>query len=344
MTLQLNSVVDNAQSTAGIKFLVIAGLLVLMPFAIGARLANEILIFAIFALGYNFLLGYGGELSFGHSAYFGLGAYGTVLAIEHLTASIYLAVALGVLFTTVTGVVFGYVSLRRRGIYFAMITLALAMLVYYVVQKWTGFTGGDDGASVPIMDASIGPIDPTNGGFEFYVFGLLILLLVWLVFRRVLHSSYGRTLIAIRENEERARHLGYEVNRHLLVAFTFSALVSGLAGALFATAFAFITPELLFWAVSGEIVLIALMGGIGTLGGPIVGAIAFILVQDTAVNLTHHWELVFGGIIILFVLFIPEGLYGKFTAYFEDKTQPFDADALRDRFDADSIRDRFDMK
>lgn len=331
MTLSANTFVKGAKSTPGIKFLIIVSILLVMPFVMGTRLANEILVFAIFALGYNFLLGYGGELSFGHSAYFGLGAYGTVLSVEYLTSSIYLAILLGVLIATVIGAVFGFISLRRRGIYFAMITLALAMLVYYVVLKWTELTGGDDGASVPVMDASIGPIDPTAGGFEFYLFGLLFLVLVWLGIKRVLGSSYGRALIAIRENEERARHLGYNVNRYLLVAFTVSALVSGFAGALFATAFAFITPELLFWVVSGEIVLIALMGGIGTLGGPIVGALAFIYIQDTAVSFTEHWELVFGTIIILFVLFVPEGIWGKINDYLDGESQLFDADALRER-------------
>lgn len=334
MNLSTDSLMSTVRSTAGIKFAIIAVLLLLMPFVTGISLANEILVFAVFALGYNFLLGYGGELSFGHSAYFGIGAYGTVLLIEHdVTGSIYVAVVAGVILTTLIGIVFGFISLRRRGIYFAMITLALAMMVYFVVLKWTEFTGGDDGAVVPVMDASIGPVNPTAGGFEFYIFGLIILLVVWISLSRVLNSSYGRALIAVRENEERAKHLGYEVNKLLLISFTISALISGLAGALFAVAFAFITPELLFWTVSGEIVLIALMGGIGTLGGPIVGAAVFIFAQDAAVSFTEHWELVFGALIILFVLFIPEGLYGKLTDYLDDETQLFDTDALRERFD-----------
>lgn len=331
MTPSSTALVEKAKSTAGIRFAIVAGLLFAMPFVSSMRLANEIVVFAIFALGYNFLLGYGGELSFGHSAYFGLGAYGTVLSLEYLTSSIYFAVVVGVFVTTVISVIFGYISLRRRGIYFAMITLALAMMVYFVVLKWSEFTGGDNGASVPIMDASIGPIDPTNGGFEFFIFGLISLVAVWIVTKRLLDSSYGRTLIAIRENEERARHLGYDVNKHLVVAFTVSALISGFAGALFAVAFAFITPSILYWVVSGEIVLIALMGGIGTVSGPIIGAIAFIFIQDTAVNYAEHWEIVFGAIIILFVLFAPEGLYGKLIDYLEGETQPFDADAIRER-------------
>lgn len=327
-----DSLFDRVGGTTSLKFAIVVSILLVVPFLSSIRLANEILVFAVFALGYNFLLGYGGELSFGHSAYFGIGAYGTVLAFEHLAGSVYLALLVGVLVATVVGLVFGYISLRRRGIYFAMITLALAMMVYFVVLKWTEFTGGDNGTSIPIVDASLGPIDPTSGGVDFYVFGLVSLVVVWLVIGRLLNSSYGRTLIAIRENEERARHLGYDVNKYLVTAFTVSALVSGLAGGLFAVAFAFITPSILYWTVSGEIVLITLMGGIGTLGGPIVGAIAFIFIQDTAVNYAEHWELVFGGIIILFVLFIPEGLYGKLRDYLDGETQLFDVEDLRDRF------------
>lgn len=332
MSTESNNLLDRVKGTAGIKFVIVTVLLLVMPYISSIRLANEILVFAIFALGYNFLLGYGGELSFGHSAYFGIGAYGTVLAFEHLASSVYLALMVGVLVTTVIGLIFGYISLRRRGIYFAMITLALAMMVYFVVLKWTELTGGDNGTSIPIVDASLGPIDPTNGGFEFYVFGLVSLIVVWLILGQLLRSSYGRALIAIRENEERARHLGYDVNKYLVAAFAVSALVSGFAGGLFAIAFAFITPSLLYWTVSGEIVLIALMGGIGTLGGPIIGAIAFIFTQDAAVNYAEHWELVFGAIIILFVLFIPEGLYGKLKEYLDGDSQLFSVDDLRDRF------------
>lgn len=286
---------------------------VVLPFAVGNFLANQILVFAVFVMGFNLLLGYTGEISFGHAAYFGLGAYGTILAMHHLTPNAYVAMVIGVLTAVSAGAVFGAFSLRRRAIYFAMITLAFAQMVYHVVFRWTGFTGGSNGIGVPIdANAAIGPFDPMGGGPGFYLFGLVILGAAWLGVSRVVRSPFGRVLVAIRENEERAAHLGFETTNFLWVAFLMSTLLSGVGGALFALLFTFTAPGQLYWVTSGEVVMMALLGGIGTLGGPIVGAGAFIILHDTISSYTNEWRIVFGLLIVFVVLYAPRGIWGTY--------------------------------
>lgn len=291
----------------------------LLPLMFGTTTANDVIVLAIFALGYNLLLGYGGELSFGHAAFYGIGAYGTVVFAEIAVANLYLAMLAAVVFTTIISLVFGFVSLRRRGIYFAMITLALAQMAYYVVFQWNDLTGGQNGKAIPLFEAPVAGIDPLAAGLDFYLFGLLMLALTWLGVRRVIQSPFGKALMAVRESEERARHLGYDVNRLLLLAFVLSGLLSGLAGALHAVLFAFVGPNLLFWTISGEVVLIAILGGIGTLSGPIIGAIIFGVLSHNLTQVTENWPIIFGTIFVLIVMFAPEGVYGITQKYFQDR-------------------------
>lgn len=291
-------------------------LLAVAPPLVGWTVAGEIIVFSVFALGYNLLLGYGGELSFGHAAFFGLGAYVTLLFTQYGVQNLYLGIVVGAVAAGLLSVPFGLMSLRRRGIYFAMITLALAQIVFYVVFQWTDVTGGDNGLSLPLFDTSLGPVDPAAGGVEFFVFGVVVLVAVWLMMDRVVSSPFGRALVAIRENEERAEHLGYEVNHFLLGSFVISALFSGLAGGLYATLFGFVTPDLLFWLVSGEIVLVVLLGGIGTLGGAVIGAFVFVSLQEVLTeSVIDDWRIVFGLIIMFVVLFAPTGLYGLYQEF-----------------------------
>lgn len=300
------------------KILVSVGIIVavaVLPFAFGSFTANEIVVLAVFAMAYNLLLGYGGELSFGHAAFFGLGAYATVIVAEHVVENLYASMLLAVLITGVFSVVFAYVSLRRRGIYLAMITLALAQMVYYIAFRWTDLTGGSDGMFMPLYDAPLGPIDPLKGGFEFYMFALIVLAAVWLLILRVIRSPFGRALMAVRESEDRARHIGYDPDRLLLVAFVMSGTLSGLAGAMNAVLYAFVGPDQLFWIVSGEVVLIAILGGLGTVNGPIIGAIIFGVLAHNLTNVTAHWPVVFGGIFVLIVMFAPQGVYGLYQDY-----------------------------
>jgi len=305
---------------SGVHLAALVGIL-LMPLLFGTFMAIEIVIFCIFALGYNVLLGYGGEMSFGHAAYFGAGAYGTVLAAQHLVANLYVSMLVGMLIALALSVIFGLVSLRRRGIYFGMITLALAQMIYFVVFQLTGLTGGSNGISLPDVSASLVVLDPGENTLHFYVFALVIAVLVWLGIRRVVNSRYGRALIAIRESEERARHLGYEINHFLLISFVMSGLVSGLAGALYAGLFNFISPNLLFWSLSGEIVLIVIIGGVGTLAGPVIGASVFVILNDVLTDLTSDWQIIFGAVVMAVVVFAPQGLYGIYQSYVDPQAK-----------------------
>lgn len=288
---------------------IVAGalLVVLLPVLAGYSLAIRILLFTIFALGYNLLLGYGGEMSFGHSAFFGIGAYGTILTLQRVP-SVPVGIAGGLLAASLAGLVFGLISLRRRGIYFSMITLALAQMVYIFFLQATDLTGGFNGISIPLEVTSVLPIGSADP--LFYLGTVLLLLVVWVIVWRVLNSQFGQVLVAIRENEERARALGYNTSIYLTIAFVASALVSGLAGSFLALLSAYISPDVLFWTTSGEVVLITIIGGAGTLGGPLVGAAVFMFVSGTLNEFVGAWEFYFGLLITLVVLFAPEGIYG----------------------------------
>ena len=291
---------------------VVGGLaLLVLPFSLGTLIASQILIYALFVMGYNLLLGYGGEMSFGHAAYFGLGAYGTVLGVQYL-GNLYLALGVGLLGAVCGGIIIGWFSLRRRGIYFSMITLAFAQMLYFAAFSYTGITGGSNGASIPLDSQGVGPLDPGAGGLQFYAFVLLLVLLGWFSVRRVVNSPFGRILVSIRENETRAQSLGYDTNRYLYISFVISAFISGLAGVLYSLLFSLITPNVLFWSLSGEVVLMAIIGGVGTLSGPFVGAGVFILLSEYLTQYFEVWGFVFGIVIVGFVMAAPEGIYGYF--------------------------------
>ena len=296
-----------------------AVLLVVSPLLFGKFVMNEVLVLSIFAIGYNLILGYGGELSLGHAAYFGLGAYTTILFTSHVVANLYLAIVAGVVVSAFAAALIGAFSLRRRGVYFAMITLAFAQMVYYVVFQWNTLTGGDNGIALDTVNGSLGGFDPTAGGTQFYVFGIVMLVLVWLVTRRIVNSPFGHVLTAIRENETRAVHIGYDVNRYLLIAFVMSGAISGFGGALYAVLFSFVTPNLLLLNISSEVAFMALLGGIGTFNGPIVGAFIYTILSDYLSNVTKDWQVFFGAVIVLMILFIPDGLYGVYKNYFSDE-------------------------
>lgn len=294
------------------ELLFILGLFAIAPIITTPFLAGQILVFAVFALGYNLLLGYGGELSFGHAAFIGVGAYGTILAMEHLQVGLVTAMVLGILLTALFSLVVGVVSLQRRGLYFAMITLALAQAVYFLAFQLSDLTGGRGGTTLPATEFFIGPVNLLDRGVGFYLFGLVTLIVVWAVVRRLLNSPYGKALQAIRENEQRAEHLGYRVQHHLVIAFVLSGTISGLAGSLYAVLHSFINPQLLFWSTSGDIVLITLIGGVGTILGPIIGAFIFFVLDELLTKYVGHAPLFFGLIMIFIVLYSSQGIYGLY--------------------------------
>ncbi len=285
-------------------------------------LATQVLIYGLFALGFNLLYGFTGLLSFGSAAYWGLGAYGTGIALAKLKLdSLWLALGMGLGAALVGGVVVGFFCLRRRGIYFAMLTLAFAQLLYFVGFHLSDLTGGDDGLrgiTVPAL-ALPGLRIPLDRSVVFYYFTLVIVGLAVAALKRILDSPFGAVLQAIRENADRATACGYDIARIKHLSFVFYALFCGLAGALDALRLTVVPIESLHWSTSGQVVIMTLLGGAGTFFGPFVGAGTFLVLEDVISARTESWPLAIGLIFMAFVLFLPKGIWGTLTGGFHGR-------------------------
>lgn len=297
--------------------LLIAALCV-MPLAIPSKaLAVNILIYGLYAVGYNLLFGYTGLLSFGHAAFFGAGAYVTGIAIGTFGANWLVAIVLGVLIAGALAFIIGFLSISTRGIYFAMVTLALAQLVYYVALQASGWTGGENGlrgftvSRIGVFGVSVDFLNPL---VKYYVVLVFVGGALWIV-SRILSSPFGAVIEAIRENETRARACGFNVERAKLLAFVLSGLFCGLAGALSALHLSIVPLDSLSISTSGMAVMMTMLGGVGTFAGPFVGAAAFLILEDVLTLWTSHWQLFLGAIFVLFVLFLPSGLWGALTRW-----------------------------
>jgi branched-chain amino acid transport system permease protein len=290
----------------------------ILPFIVPYKaLATQVLVYGLFALGFNLLYGYTGLLSFGHAAYFGLGAYGAGIALAKLGwHSVWLALAVGVGAAGVGGVIVGFFALRRRGIYFAMLTLAFAQLFYFIAFHLADLTGGDDGLrGIPRLSLGLfGWQLPLGNPLSFHYFALFWVGLAVFALRRILDSPFGAVLAAIRENGDRAQACGYDVVRIKLVSFVFSALFTGLAGALDALRITVVPVEALYWSTSGQAVIMTLLGGAGTFFGPFVGAGTYLVLQDRLSQVIEAWPLVIGVLFMAFVLFLPQGIWGTLLA------------------------------
>ncbi|MGC5780811.1 branched-chain amino acid ABC transporter permease [Methylobacterium sp. NFXW15] len=297
--------------------LTLAFLLVFPWIAPYQALAVNILVLGLYALGFNLLFGYTGLLSFGHAAFRGGGAYGSGIAIVHYGLHPGLALVAGTLLATLIAAAMGVLAIRTRGIYFAMTTLALSMCVYYAFYRAESFTGGENGLrgiNVPSLTLLPGVrLDLIDPVVKYYAVLAVVGVAVWL-FSRLLSSPFGAALEAIRENEGRAQACGYDVQRTKLVAFVISGALCGLAGALQAIHLSIVPIETMHYATSGQAVMMALLGGMGTFFGPFVGAATFSLLQDGLATLTSHWQLFVGAIFIAFVLFLPLGIWGEVLA------------------------------
>jgi len=276
-------------------------------------LASKVLVFGLAAMGLNMLLGFTGVLSFGHAAYFGLGAYGAGLTLRYLVHSTPLAILAGTLLGGVAGTLFGMLIVRRRGVYFAMCTIAFGQLWYYLAYSWNDFTGGFDGLRdfhrAPI---GFGPLtlDLSRGETTFYFFTLAIFAIAAVLMGLIMRSPFGRTLLAIRENERRARFLGIPVERHIWMSFSISCFFTALAGTLYALLNNFADPLTLHYSLSGYFVVMCVIGGMRTFWGPLLGAAVFVVLQDYISSMTVNWMSFIGTIFILVVLFFPRGLLG----------------------------------
>jgi branched-chain amino acid transport system permease protein len=261
----------------------------------------------------NFLLGFTGVLSFGHAAYFGLGAYGTGLALKLFTSSTPLALLLGTLLGGVAGALLGALIVRRRGVYFAMVTIAFGQVFYFVAFRWNTLTGGDDGLSGfkrQPLHFGFWTADILNNATLFYYFVLMVFAVSAAAMGFLLRSPFGHTLLAIRENERRARFLGIPVEQHIWLAFTISCVFASLSGGLNALLNNFADPTMLNYTQSGDIVMMAVLGGMRTFWGPLLGAAIFVVLQDYLSSFTTNWMSFLGAVFVLMVLFFPRGVLG----------------------------------
>ena len=293
-------------------------LLLTMPYwlpAIGGyvELGERVVVLGLAAMALNFLLGYTGVLSFGHAAYFGLGAYGAGMTIRYLVPSTGLGIVVGTLVGTIAGAIIGPLIIRLRGVYFAMVTIAFGQVFYFIAFRWNAVTGGDDGLTgwrrLPI-NFGFAQLDIVQNDRAFYYFALAIFAVCVAAMAVLLNSPFGRSLIAIRENERRARFLGVPIEFHVWLSFVISCLFVSAAGGLYALLNNFIDPRALRVDLSGNLVIMAVLGGMRSFWGPLIGAAIFVALQDYVSSQTQNWMSVIGLVFVLVVRFFPRGVLG----------------------------------
>ena len=313
MTSFINNTIERIRAhrmAASLLFLLVFPFL--MPYE---TLAINILIFGLYAVGFNLLFGYTGMLSFGHAAFLGVGSYLAGIAVVHAGWPWWAAIGVGVVVSCFAGLVIGFLAIRTRGIYFSMVTLALAQIVYYGFYKAERWTGGENGLRGVRVEAITVPglpgisIDFLNPLNKYYVILVFVALALWFV-SRLLDSPFGAVIEAIRENEKRAAACGYDVARSKLLVFVLSAGICGLAGALRALHLSIVPIDSLHYLQSGQAVMMCLLGGMGTFLGPFIGAAVFLYLEDVVTNVTRYWMGVVGIIFMVFVLFFPKGVWG----------------------------------
>jgi len=271
-------------------------------------LAFDALHFGAIAMSLDLLMGFTGLVSFGHAAFYGLGAYATAVLLERGILSIWACLAFAVVVVGLYALVVAYFATSRRGIYFALLTLIFAEVVY-TFFRYTQTFGGSDGIQ-GLPDAMLLPGVPIDTAEARYYVCLAYLAAAWLVCRTVVRSHFGQVLVAIRENEDRARFLGYDVQRYKMGACLISALLTGIGGAIYPVRSAYATPDLMLWTESGVFIISVMIGGIGTLVGPIIGGAFFVVLQEKVSSYVDWYLIVIGLVLIAIVLFMPRGLFG----------------------------------
>jgi len=271
-------------------------------------LVRRVMIFAIAALSLNLILGYGGMISFGHAAYLGVGAYAVGVLAHYGIDNGYLQWALAIGASALVALAIGAVSIRTSGVYFIMITLAFTQMLYYLGISIAEY-GGDDGMRLAVKSQFPGLID-LNDANAFYYLVLAILVLALFLGHRLVNSRFGMVIRAARSNEARTRSIGFSPYPYRLAAFVIAGAVCGLAGALLVNHTAYLTPEFMNWTRSGELMFMVILGGMGSVAGPVLGAFALLLVEDALSGWTQHWQLILGPLLVLSVLFLRRGLSG----------------------------------
>jgi branched-chain amino acid transport system permease protein len=294
---------------AGLASVAVLVFPLVMPFT---ALAVNILIYGLYALGFNLVYGYLGLLSFGHAALFGTGAYLCGIAIVHFALPWYAAIAIGIVGGLLMAALIGVLAIRTRGIYFAMVTMALSQCVYYLFYQAIDWTGGENGLrginvrAISLFGVKLDFINPLT---RYYVIAAFVIA-AFFVLSRILASPFGAVIEAVRENETRARASGYDVTLTRLITFVLSGGFCGLAGALAALHLSIVPIEIMHYETSGMVVMIALLGGMGTFFGPMIGAAAFLMLENLVSVWTVHWQLIVGAIFMICVLFFPAGIWG----------------------------------
>jgi branched-chain amino acid transport system permease protein len=290
--------------------LILAVLLIILPWVMPSfSTATDMLIFGLFAMGFNLLLGQTGILSFGHATFFGLGAYGTAMflvepqGIPRVPITLgWFGLVTGIALATIVALIIGILSLRRTGTYFALITVAFNMMMYFIfIQNPYNLTGGGDGL-VGIATPQLFGLENWRTPLTWYYFVMIIIIISVAILRILQTSPFGKVLKAISENEERVKLLGYNTDKYKLISFTLSGLFSGLAGALFAFHLNYVGLDTLYWMLSGEVLIITLLGGFRTFFGPLIGAVAYILLKDGISAYTEDWMIVMGLMVMAVIL------------------------------------------
>jgi branched-chain amino acid transport system permease protein len=309
--------------------------LVVLPKFIGVyqtQLFTYGLIYAIAGLGFNLLLGYTGLLSFGHSAYFGLGAYCAAFMVKYFgVGSMEIYILVGLLVTVLVSAAFGYVCVRHTRIFFSILTLALSQVLWTLAYKFFWVTGGTDGLRVSFGNLTLlgGLIDfkgrdaYQSFAQSYYYYVLFLFCVCTALMWVIVHSPFGKALQAIRDNETRAQFLGIPIRRYRWLAFLLSGTFTGLAGVLWVPLNGLVTPDILYWPFSGEIVFMTVLGGFRTFTGPIIGGVVFNYLKANAVASTAYWQLLLGVVLLILVLALPKGIVGTLSQHFRK---------FRDRF------------
>lgn len=321
----MSPLIKAVRANASVQLAILFIIVLLWPYIIPLiggydGLAIEMVIFAIFAMGFNLLLGYTGILSFGHAAFFGLAGYSMGLILIHLKIPILLGILFGVALSTVAAILIGLLIVRKTGIYFAMLTIAFGQMFFFIASRWKNFTGGEDGLTGIPRDVigipglfSLSIFEP----LRFYYFIAVVFMIAAIVKYKLIHSHFGQVLKTIRENETRAQMVGYNVRRYKLSSFVISAIYAAVAGTLYGLFLNYMFPQTLDWIRSGDVVIMTLVGGMGTFFGPVIGAgvIVALRVLISIYAKIHgmvFWQFFMGIIFLIFVLFFPRGIWGFF--------------------------------
>jgi branched-chain amino acid transport system permease protein len=302
----------NLRTIVGLLLLLALVLLPVYVEVTGSRflltLFTRIVILALAAVSLNLILGYGGMMSFGHAAYLGIGGYAVgILAFEGVTTG-FVQWPVALLVSAFFALVIGALSLRTRGVYFIMITLAFAQMAYYIVAGLARY-GGDDGLTIQKRSQFIAPINLSNKVQFYYICLALLCAAIYLVWRLV-NSRFGMTIQGARSNDTRMRAIGFPTYRYKLICFVIAGTLCGLAGALLANHTDFVSPAMMYWTRSGDLIIMVVLGGMGSTFGPLFGAVALLVLEEALSGITEYWQIILGPLLLLVVLFARGGIDG----------------------------------